>query len=181
MRGREARFWRAGARRRIIAWQNSLALFKILCLIIFSLGGRGGESVGLRTDQPRHGEAGGHLSTSRQAHRTQIYHTGAPGRIQYALQMKGRWVSNINVWFPFMYSQKWNCAASLFYNRIIMSVSQFLHSYILYVRDFIFPGLVCLFCCSQICGPILGIYKTLTGTWMWKLGLRPHNSHKRNN
>jgi hypothetical protein len=27
--------------------------------------------------------------------------------------MKGRWESNINVWFPFMYSQKWNCAASL--------------------------------------------------------------------
>jgi hypothetical protein len=30
------------------------------------------------------------------------------------LQMKGgRWESNINVWFPFMYSEKWNCAASL--------------------------------------------------------------------
>ncbi len=28
--------------------------------------------------------------------------------------MNGRWESNINVWFPFMYSQKWNCAASLF-------------------------------------------------------------------
>ncbi len=28
--------------------------------------------------------------------------------------MKGRWESNINVWFRFMYSQKWNCAASIF-------------------------------------------------------------------
>jgi hypothetical protein len=27
-----------------------------------------------------------------------------------ALQMKGRWESNINVWIPFMHSQKWNCA-----------------------------------------------------------------------
>ncbi len=36
-----------------------------------------------------------------------------------ALQMKGKWESNINVWFPFMHSQKWNCAASLFPNRII--------------------------------------------------------------
>ncbi len=27
---------------------------------------------------------------------------------------EGRWESNINVWFPFMYSQKWNHAASLF-------------------------------------------------------------------
>ncbi len=25
------------------------------------------------------------------------------------LQMKGQWKSYINVWFPFMYSQKWNC------------------------------------------------------------------------
>ncbi len=34
-----------------------------------------------------------------------------------ALQMKDRrWESNINVWFPFMYSKKWNC---YFQNRII--------------------------------------------------------------
>ncbi len=33
---------------------------------------------------------------------------------------------------------------------------------------------------QEICGPILGIYKSLTGTWMWKLGLRPRNSQKRN-
>ncbi len=31
--------------------------------------------------------------------------------------MKGREESNINGWFPFMYSQKWNC---YFQNRIIM-------------------------------------------------------------
>ncbi len=30
-----------------------------------------------------------------------------------------------------------------------------------------------------MCGPILWIYKSLTDTWMWKLGLRPHNSQKR--
>ncbi len=34
-----------------------------------------------------------------------------------ALQMKDRWESNINVWFPFMYSQKWNC---YFQNRSMM-------------------------------------------------------------
>ncbi len=28
------------------------------------------------------------------------------------------------------------------------------------------------------CGPILGIYRSLTDTWMWKLGLRPRNSRK---
>jgi hypothetical protein len=40
--------------------------------------------------------------------------------------MKDRWKSHINVWFPFMYSQKWNC---YFQNRIITFFSQFLHSY----------------------------------------------------
>ncbi len=33
------------------------------------------------------------------------------------LQMKGPWEPNTNVWFPFMYSYKWNC---YFQNRIIM-------------------------------------------------------------
>ncbi len=34
---------------------------------------------------------------------------------------------------------------------------------------------------QEICGQILGIYKSLTNTWMWKLGLRPRNPKKRNN
>ncbi len=33
---------------------------------------------------------------------------------------------------------------------------------------------------QEICGPILGIYKLVTDTWMWKLGQRPRNSKKRN-
>ena len=45
---------------------------------------------------------------------------------------------------------------------------------------YIFPGSVCLFFCRKICEPILGIYKSLRGTWMWKLGLRPRSSQKRN-
>jgi hypothetical protein len=36
----------------------------------------------------------------------------------------------------------------------------------------IFPELVCLFGCSKIGRPILGIFKSLTYTWMWKLGDR---------
>jgi hypothetical protein len=47
------------------------------------------------------------------------------------LQMKGRCESYINVWFPFMYSQKWNCAlCSLLISKTEWSVPQFLHSYI---------------------------------------------------
>ncbi len=45
---------------------------------------------------------------------------------------------------------------------------------------YIFPGSVCLFCCREICGPILGIYNFLPYKWMWKLVLRPRNSQKRN-
>ncbi len=36
------------------------------------------------------------------------------------------------------------------------------------------------FLLEEICGLILGTYKSLTDTWMWKLGLRPRNSQKRN-
>jgi len=40
---------------------------------------------------------------------------------------------------------------------------------------YICPWSVCLCCCRKIFGQILGIYKSLTDTWMWKLGLRPRN------
>ncbi len=36
-----------------------------------------------------------------------------------------------------------------------------------------------LFCCRKICGPILRIKKSLTDTWMLKLGLRPRSSFSR--
>ncbi len=64
-----------------------------------------------------------------------------------------------------------------FQNRIIMFcllISTLIYQWEIYI----FPGSVCLFCCSQICGLILGKYKSLTGTWMWKLRLRPRNSRK---
>ncbi len=63
------------------------------------------------------------------------------------------------------YSRKRNCATSV-------PISIFLCLW----TTFMFPGSVCLFCCRKICGPILGIYKSLTDTWMWKLVLRPRYS-----
>ncbi len=72
--------------------------------------------------------------------------------------MKGRWESNINVWFPFMYSQRWNC---YFQNRIIMvclSVPTIIYLWEIYIV----PGSVCLFCCREIWGLIQGIYDSLT-------------------
>ncbi len=68
------------------------------------------------------------------------------------LQKKGRWESNIDVWFPFKGSQKWIC---YFQNRIIMfclPVPTLIYLWEIYI----FPGSVCLFCCREICGPILG-------------------------
>ncbi len=90
--------------------------------------------------------------------------------------MKARWKSNINVWFPFMYSQKWNWYFQIRIIMLCLSVPTLIYQWEFYI----FPGSVCLFCCREICGPILGIYKSLTDTWMWKLGLRPHYSQKRN-
>ncbi len=41
---------------------------------------------------------------------------------------------------------------------------------------YIFPRSICLFCCRIKFGQILGICKSLTDTWMWKLGRRLRNS-----
>jgi hypothetical protein len=112
-------------------------------------------------------------------HQPAIDSTTLYGSLAYlspALQMRGQWESNINVWFPFMDSQKWNC---YFQIRIIMfclPVPTLIYLWEIYI----FPGSVSLFCCRKICGPILGIYKSLTDTWMWKKGLRSSNSWKRN-
>jgi hypothetical protein len=45
------------------------------------------------------------------------------------LQMKGKWESNINVWFGFMYYQKWNCVASFFpkQNNNVLSTNFHVH------------------------------------------------------
>ncbi len=62
---------------------------------------------------------------------------------------------NEKVFEPF---PEWNCAASV-------PIPTFV-----FMRGiYIFPRLVCLFCCRKIVGPIVGIYRSLTETWMWKL------------
>ncbi len=59
------------------------------------------------------------------------------------------------------------CMLGYFQKRIIMfrlSIPAFICLWEIHI----FPGSVCLrvFCCNQICGPILGIYKLLTNTWI---------------
>ncbi len=91
--------------------------------------------------------------------------------------MKGRWESNINVWFPLCIPRNETVQPPYFLNRTIMFC--LLIPILVYQREiYIFPGSVCLFCCREICGSILWIYKSLTDTWMWKLGLRPHSPKK---
>jgi hypothetical protein len=63
------------------------------------------------------------------------------------------------------YFQKRNCSATV-------PVSTFMCLWAIYI----FPRSICLFCCRKICGPILGIYNSLTDTRMWKLRLRPRNT-----
>ncbi len=65
-----------------------------------------------------------------------------------------------------------------FYTFIVRSFSmdkvRFTHK----LRDSVTRFLPPIFSVSIVCGPILGISKSLTDTWMWKLGLRPRNSQK---
>ncbi len=66
------------------------------------------------------------------------------------------------------YSQKRNIRASV-------PISTFM---CLSVSELYIPTMELPFLLEEICGPILGIYKSLTDTWMWKLGLRPRYSQK---
>jgi hypothetical protein len=82
------------------------------------------------------------------------------GGVCGALQIKGRLESNINGWFPFMYSQKLNC---YFQNRIIMFC--FPVPTLIYLREiYIFPwiGLPILLQGNMWTDP--GLYKPLTDT-----------------
>ncbi len=56
------------------------------------------------------------------------------------LQMKGHWESNINVWFWFMYFQKWNCGTSLFPKQNYKVQSPNFHIHVS-VSDLYIPGI----------------------------------------
>jgi hypothetical protein len=72
---------------------------------------------------------------------------------------------------PFMYSQVGNCVASVPITCLFHVLVSDLYT--------VFPGSVHIFF-SRIGRPILGIYKSLTGTCTWKLGLWLRNSFFKN-
>ncbi len=88
----------------------------------------------------------------------------------YTLPMKGQWESHKMSGSHFCIPRNETVQPPFFQNRIMMSclpIPTFIYLWEIYM----FSGSVWLICCSQICGPILGIYKSLTDTWMWKLWL----------
>jgi hypothetical protein len=85
-------------------------------------------------------------------------------QLSTALQMKGRYKCLVPIYI-FTEMKLRNAHPRYFQNRIIMfclTIFTFMYLWAIYI----FPGSVCLFCCSQICRLILGIYESLTDTWM---------------
>jgi hypothetical protein len=61
------------------------------------------------------------------------------------------------------------------------SEKRYFHIHVLYLCAILYsyrigPDIFCI----RIGKPIVGLSKSLTGTWMWKLGLRPRNSFSGN-
>ncbi len=61
-------------------------------------------------------------------------------------------------------------------NYIVLSLNSYTH---ISVRDLYISRIGLPILLREISGRILGIYKSLTDTWMWKLELRPCNSQKK--
>ncbi len=95
---------------------------------------------------------------------------------RYALQMKGLWESNINVCFPSMNSQKWNCYFKNRNIRFCLPVPTLIHLWEIYIY---FQDQSAFSAAGKYVDRSWE-YKSLKDTWMWKLVLRPHNSQKRN-
>jgi hypothetical protein len=62
----------------------------------------------------------------------------------------------------------------VFPEKKLSGLSPYFHIHVSVSDLYIFPGSVHIFSCSRT--GIVGIYKSLTDTWMWKLGLRLRNS-----
>ncbi len=77
----------------------------------------------------------------------------------------------------FLVSKKRQCIAKTLYRKFETNIPRNdLCGFVLYSYIHVsVSGLVCLFCCSKIDGPIVAIFKSLTDTRIWKLGTRPRS------
>ncbi len=90
--------------------------------------------------------------------------------------LSGHWVQ-----VPFQHTAKTkyrNFETNVPIKGISGSQSQFQHSCV--CEWFIYSHDRSAYSLKKIWRPILGLYNSLTDTWMWKLGLRPRYSQKRN-
>ncbi len=83
------------------------------------------------------------------------------------------------LWFPTLQRRNAKNLKQIFPEKEYRGLSPNLHIHVS-VSLLHIPTMGLPFLLEEICGPILGVYKSPTVTWMWKLGLRPRNSQKRN-
>ncbi len=87
--------------------------------------------------------------------------------------MKGRWESNITVWFRFMYIPRNETARPHYFQNIIIMFCLPMFTFMYLWAIYIFPGPVCLLGCSKIgrwsCDPVP------LRSWASDSGVREHN------
>ncbi len=89
------------------------------------------------------------------------------------------------VWFPdetcltALQRQNTDISKQIFPEKEYRGLSPNFHIHVS-VIDLYIPTIGLPILLEEICRPLLGPYKSLTDTWMWKLRLRPRYSQKRN-
>ncbi len=83
--------------------------------------------------------------------------------------MKGRWESNTNVWFRFMYIPRNETARPHYFQNIIIMFCLPISTFIYLWAIYLFPGPVCLLACSKIgrwsCDPVS--LRSWASGWGW--------------
>ncbi len=88
---------------------------------------------------------------------TQILYTAIEGPVR--IQCK---YLDSDLCFPRNETARLRCLQNIIIMFCLL-ISTFMYLWAIYI----FPGSVCIFCCSQIGRLIMGVYKSLTDTWMW--------------
>jgi hypothetical protein len=89
-------------------------------------------------------------------------------------------VTDVHVYiYPTLQRQNTEISKQIFPGKKYRGLSPNFHIHAS-VSDLYIPTIGLPILLEKICRPILGLYKSLTDTWMWKLGLRPRYSQKRN-